>query len=813
MGWFAARGAESPASLQPARSDTGVTTMLRRLGYLLVCASTLAALTLPSAAPAQTATFRVTVAPGNTDYAHSPVRVDIAQALAARGWSGPVEQHMISVREEGGSEDIAWRPAWGYDGEAPGSILFAKTGPGERTYTISVDRRRSPARRLIPVVGLGEPMSYGYTGVVDNCDGSFNSHPDVADWDGDGDLDFFVREGQGGGATWTMHDLYYFENVTEGRGEPLLAKPFRVPVGFTNGDPLLVDWNADGLTDLVAEQHLHVNRGPRGAFNFAEPESLGIPGLQHPAALADWNGDGLFDILYIRSFGGGSPSPSTWLKDLPWSPFTDQGVWRGYDPHSSVEVYYNTGSAGSPVFAGPPDTLNVNGYPIDVSDSKQLGAGDMDGDGDLDLLVGTTHDLYYFPNTGSRTAPVLSRGYPLEVGLIEIYIRPTPCDLDRDGDMDIVLGQEAGDIRWLENTGTLDPAGRPTFVGPPRILRQRDPFINAGSCGPVSINDLNGDGLPDLVMSNSYGEVMMWLSIGDTPWAFEQMQYVRAGGEKIHIQAGASGSIQGPGEARYGYVAPEVADWDQDGFLDLVINDVFGRNRVYRGLEESDEAIVFAPAEPISFASPADVHKPAWNWWDPVGAELVTAWRCRPEILDWDGDDVNDYIIVDHEGYLGFYRGMRTPEGKRIAGLQRIFTDENGQPLLLNDGMCGRSGRQKIAFADWDGDGDLDLFKSRAEPANNRFRQPELEKGTAVFYENLGGNRFADRGEMIPDPDLRLCGHSSCPQPYDFDGDGTLDLLMGAEDGHIYAFHRAYLEQDLPAVRTELVDYSPNAGR
>ena len=771
--------------------------MLKR--FITICAAVILCSTSVYAA---TATISVTVTPGETDYERGPVEVNVAEALRAQGWTTPLEMRMISVRE--GDTEVPCRPAWSYEGQSRENIIFAKTGPGERTYQITVNTGDYNNMRRIPVVGLGEPMSYGRTNVVSGSDGSFNSHADVVDWDNDGDLDLFVREGQGGGATWTMHDLHYFENLTTDEA-PILGKPFRIPIPMSNGDPVVVDWNGDELPDLMAGPFVHINRGPAGAFNFAAPESLEYSWLGAPYAVADWNGDGLFDVISAHNYGGGSPSRSTWLKDLPWSPFTDQGVWRGYESHSRIDVHINTGSAGTPVFDATPQTLMVGEWNVDVPNVKQLGTGDMDGDGDLDLLVGNTHDLYYFRNTGTATEPVLERGYPLDAGLIEIYIRPTPCDFDSDGDMDIILSQEGGDLRWLENTGTLDDAGRPQFE-PVQVIPQLDPFINAGSCGPLSIADLNADSLPDIVMGNSYGEVMMWISQGDEPWIFAPLEYVHAGGEKIHILAGAAGSIQGPGEARYGYVAPEVADWNQDGVLDLILNDVFGKNRFYRGLEESEHGILFAEDVPITFASAADVRKPAWNWWNPVDRELVTAWRCRPEILDWDGDGVNDYIIVDHEGYLGFYRGLRTDEGKRIAGLQRIFLNEQGQPLMLNDGTCGRSGRQKIAFADWDADGDLDLIKSRAEPANNRFRQPELEKGTAVYYENIGDNRFADRGEMIPDPDLRLCGHSSSPQPYDFDGDGTFDLLVGAEDGHIYAFHRAYLEQDLPQVRIGTVN-------
>ena len=52
---------------------------------------------------------------------------------------------------------------------------------------------------------------------------------------------------------------------------------------------------------------------------------------------------------------------------------------------------------------------------------------------------------------------------------------------------------------------------------------------------------------------------------------------LEAGGETIHIQAGPNGSIQGPCEAKWGYTVLNVADWDHDGLLDLIVNNIWGK--------------------------------------------------------------------------------------------------------------------------------------------------------------------------------------------------------------------------------------------
>ncbi len=114
----------------------------------------------------------------------------------------------------------------------------------------------------------------------------------------------------------------------------------------------------------------------------------------------------------------------------------------------------------------------------------------------------------------------------------------------------------------------------------------------------------------------------------------------------------------------------------------------------------------------------------------------------------------------------------------------------------------GQAGRARIAFADWDSDGDIDIIHN----AHGLFGEtPAFLKKVkhAGWFENNGVEgqpRFIWRGEIIKKDIPRTSEHSTSPEVIDFDGDGKLDLLLGGEDGRITCFHRAFIEDDLPVL-------------
>ena len=180
--------------------------------------------------------------------------------------------------------------------------------------------------------------------------------------------------------------------------------------------------------------------------------------------------------------------------------------------------------------------------------------------------------------------------------------------------------------------------------------------------------------------------------------------------------------------------------------------------------------------------------KPAWNWWNPAARELVVQWRTRPVVFDYDQDGINDLILVDHEGYLSFFRRVRKNGELVTLPGKRIFRDENGEELKLSEGEAGRSGRRKIDLVDWDGDNDPDLLinSPRTSPAETR---------NIAYYENISHSpeetRFRYRGDITPH---QLEGHTTSPTTSDWDRDGVPDLLVGAEDGYLYYYPRNEME-------------------
>jgi hypothetical protein len=95
-----------------------------------------------------------------------------------------------------------------------------------------------------------------------------------------------------------------------------------------------------------------------------------------------------------------------------------------------------------------------------------------------------------------------------------------------------------------------------------------------------------------------------------------------------------------------------------------------------------------------------------------------------------------------------------------------------GEPLRLNAGIAGKSGRRKLCVVDWDGDGKLDILLNSA---NANFIQQTGSEGGKWF--------FADRGLLA---EVNIEGHDVSPTVVDFDGDGVPDFVGGAEDGKLY---------------------------
>ena len=118
--------------------------------------------------------------------------------------------------------------------------------------------------------------------------------------------------------------------------------------------------------------------------------------------------------------------------------------------------------------ANPFTGINVErlSAPFLQDDSSTPTFADVDGDGDLDLVVGENlGNLDFYENTGTASAPT----YTVRTGTANPFngidaVRfsaPTFADIDGDGDLDLVVGEQNGNLDFYENTGT---ASAPTYT-------------------------------------------------------------------------------------------------------------------------------------------------------------------------------------------------------------------------------------------------------------------------------------------------------------------------------------------------------------
>jgi len=608
-----------------------------------------------------------------------------------------------------------------------------------------------------------ERVRYNNPGLTVDLGTGLWSWPLPMDYDGDGDLDLVVTSG-GKPFAWT----YFFENPG-GDGKMPVFKPGK----------------------KIAEYRPHVQRSPDGSIlspgaifpdfvnsGFAHPVPLGVeladiyPSNRKTRAshwsLADYEGDGVRDLIV----GVGD-----W-QDYGWDDaYNADGEWTNGPLHGYVFILKNTGTEEAPAW-GPPTQLLAGGQPAEVYGWPSPNFADFDGDGDLDLICGEFLDGFtYFENTGTRTKPVYQagkrlthQGKPVRMDLQ--MITPTAIDWDGDGDPDLIVGDEDGRVAFVENLGDWEFAQ-------PAYFQQEAEYVKFGALvTPVSF-DWDGDGDEDIVAGNTAGHIGFIENLdGGNPPKWAAPVLMEADGAPIRIQAGPTGSIQGPAEAKWGYTTLSVADWDGDDLPDLVVNSIWGKVVWYRNTG-SRKKPALAAAQPVLADLPT---KPKWNWWTPGPREFVTQWRTTPVAVDWNEDGRVDLLALDEEGYLALFERGETDGRLSLRPGKRIFrtkgpsgfsskgdvVNSDPGPLRLNNQTAGRSGRRKLALVDWDGDGRLDLLTNSTSTA---------------WFRNLGDNQFEHQGNLTSE---ELAGHTTSPTTVDWDGDGVRDLLIGAEDGYLY---------------------------
>jgi len=543
--------------------------------------------------------------------------------------------------------------------------------------------------------------------------------------------------------------------------------------GFNDPKPALVDFNNDGLCDLMIGQIdgslLYLKNTGTDSVPAWTPqeERLGginvgtwytfcdIDGDNNPDLFCDSKtgkikyyrnesvGDNisfqLIDTAFSSFKNGGDSALLTGLNNTP--AFADIDNDNDYDYFfgalsGKVEFHRNIGDSINYSFEFVTDFYDsVYAFPagpVPSSESRHgysnISFADHDNDNDLDLFFGDIFNpnAYFFQNDGTADSSdlnLISEDFPNvnTSGFNHLVF----SDLDGDSDKDMVLG--VAQSAQLNNLWILrNQSG--TYVEETRNLITQ---IDIGSQSMPALADLDADGDIDMLVGGSSGQLKYYQNVG-TP---ENPSFNKVTDAFGGIDVGS-------------FSAPALIDWDNDIDLDLLVGNINGRIEHWRNDGDSTNFIATLVTNQLSGIKVDQLAVPVPVDWDNDGLiDLVVG--------EWDFNGFANVLLYENTGTLG-NPVLTLVTNRLIKREQMDFTI----PIVY----------------DWDLDGKKDLI------IGGKY------VGLTLYNNTAAGGQFPDSltliksAAVIPGNDAGQCLSMAFS---DIDNDGDKDVFVGEEFGGV----------------------------
>ncbi|WP_229254227.1 T9SS type A sorting domain-containing protein [Dyadobacter sp. NIV53] len=478
--------------------------------------------------------------------------------------------------------------------------LFASTSLG-----ITVYRQVKTGNNFSWQLERDALNTQGFSGDI-NLQVSGTDIPAIIDIDGDSDLDVLTFDFSG-------NFIELHQNLSMDKfGVPDSLGRAKSPVFFRNGDCWGNFHKADNGEDFVLGDDCRVVLNPGGRVMHAGNSIL----------LQDLNGDNKRDLLVghvsnqhisflqnsaegilanFTSFTNTYPTvdpvgfyifPAAFMedmdfdgvKDLVTAPSVSSNVANLVDFKASNWFYHNSGTSEN-VDLKLVQKNFLQDQMIDVGENAAPSFFDIDGDGDLDMIIGTggiqgatgfRGGFWLFTNVGNAKEPkydLTSENYlDIRASLGLYNIKPQWADFNGDGISD--LGFQAissstlkPEYRYIPNKG---PAGGAVQLNPAEAILITMP-VEAQIGDSPFFYDSDGDGDLDLLVGKPQGNINYYSNSGTN----KQFTF------KLETSAFAGVSFSFEGR----FSQPAVADIDLDGYPELLTVDHTGMIRIFHGAE------------------------------------------------------------------------------------------------------------------------------------------------------------------------------------------------------------------------------------